>query len=206
MTMLEYANKFNELGRFCPQLMEFERSKANRFEQGLKYEIRSRLFFHILNNYKDVLERALKVESELKKTDLERGDRKRARSAENLKDQQKNFKNNNSDKKKESIFCSYCEKNHNGSCLKRIGACFLCGEKGYMARDCPNKKKDDSRPNKPVDQKQKENARVFALNQQEANASDQVVTGTILVNSIHAHTVVGSCIMAAAVVRGHILI
>ena len=163
ITVLEYANKFNELGRFCPQLMEFERSKANIFDQGLRYGIRSRLSSHILNNYKGVLERALKVDFELKRADLERGNRKRLRSAENLKDQQKNFKNNNSDKKKESISCSYCEKNHNGSYLKRIGACFLCSEKGHMARDCPNKKRDDSRPNKPVDQKQKENARVFTL-------------------------------------------
>ncbi|XP_073107180.1 uncharacterized protein [Elaeis guineensis] len=85
MTVLEYANKFNELGRFCPQLMEFERSKANRFEQGLRYGIRSRLSSHIFNNYKDVLERALKVESELKRAELERGDKKRPRSAGNLK-------------------------------------------------------------------------------------------------------------------------
>ncbi|XP_038976648.1 uncharacterized protein LOC113460987 [Phoenix dactylifera] len=35
MSVLEYANKFNELGRFCPQFMEEERSKVNRFEQGL---------------------------------------------------------------------------------------------------------------------------------------------------------------------------
>ena len=40
MTVLEYANKFNELGRFCPQLIEFERSKANRFEHDLGYKIR----------------------------------------------------------------------------------------------------------------------------------------------------------------------
>ncbi|XP_008813829.1 uncharacterized protein LOC103724375 [Phoenix dactylifera] len=36
MIVLEYANKFNELGQFCPQLMEVERSKVNRFEQGLR--------------------------------------------------------------------------------------------------------------------------------------------------------------------------
>ncbi|XP_010930932.1 uncharacterized protein [Elaeis guineensis] len=56
MTILEYANKFNELGRFCLQLMNFERSKANRFEQGLRYGIQFRLSSHIFNDYKDVLE------------------------------------------------------------------------------------------------------------------------------------------------------
>ena len=90
--------------------MEFERSKVNIFEQGLRYGIRSRLSSHIFNDYKDVLEQALKVESELKRSDLEKGDRKRPRSVKNSKDQQKNFKNNNSDKKKKSISYSYCEK------------------------------------------------------------------------------------------------
>ena len=69
MTVLEYANKFNKLGHFCPQLMESERSKANRFEQGLRYEIRSWLSSHIFNDYKDVLERALKVKSEIKRSE-----------------------------------------------------------------------------------------------------------------------------------------
>ncbi|XP_038979875.1 uncharacterized protein LOC120109994 [Phoenix dactylifera] len=39
MSVLEYANKFNELGRFCPQFMEDERSKVNRFEQGLRMPV-----------------------------------------------------------------------------------------------------------------------------------------------------------------------
>ena len=87
MTVLEYANKFNKLGRFCPQLMESERSKANRFEQGLRYGIRSRLSSHLFSNYKDVLERALKVELEFKRSEQESEDKKKPRSARNLKDQ-----------------------------------------------------------------------------------------------------------------------
>ncbi|XP_038977083.1 uncharacterized protein LOC120107730 [Phoenix dactylifera] len=51
MTVLEYASKFNELGRFCPQFMEEEISKANRFEQGLRYGIRSRLAVLIFTSY-----------------------------------------------------------------------------------------------------------------------------------------------------------
>ena len=87
MTVLEYANKFSELGRFCPHLMESERSKTNRFEQGLRYEIWSRLSSHIFNDYKNVLEWALKVESEIKRSKQERSNKKRLRPIENLNDQ-----------------------------------------------------------------------------------------------------------------------
>ncbi|XP_038973170.1 uncharacterized protein LOC120105107 [Phoenix dactylifera] len=41
MTVLDYANRFEELSRFCPQFMEDDMSRANRFEQGLRYRIRS---------------------------------------------------------------------------------------------------------------------------------------------------------------------
>ncbi|XP_038974827.1 uncharacterized protein LOC120106053 [Phoenix dactylifera] len=74
MTVLEYANKFTKLGRFCPQMIEIERSKANRFEQGLRDEIRSRLSVLIFTSYGEALERALKVEADLKKSGKERGE------------------------------------------------------------------------------------------------------------------------------------
>nr|XP_010941828.1 protein FAR1-RELATED SEQUENCE 5-like [Elaeis guineensis] len=46
---------------------------------------------------------------------------------------------------------------------------------GRMVRDYPIKKKDSSKTSKLVDQKQQENARVFALTQQDASASNQIV-------------------------------
>ncbi|XP_038976913.1 uncharacterized protein LOC120107632 [Phoenix dactylifera] len=124
MTVLEYANKFNELGRFCPRLMEDDQSKANRFEQGLRYGIRSRLSVLIFNSYRDVLDRALKP--------------------------------------------------------------------GHIARDCPNKKENDSGPARPIDQRQKGGARVFALTQQDASASDEVVAGMIPINTIDAYVLFDS--------------
>ncbi|XP_038984471.1 uncharacterized protein LOC120111488 [Phoenix dactylifera] len=75
----EYDSKVNELGRFCPQFMEEEISKANRFEQGLRYGTRSRLAVLIFTSYLDVLERALKLEAELNKAEKERDDLKRSR-------------------------------------------------------------------------------------------------------------------------------
>ena len=67
MTVLEYINKFNELGYFYPQLMESEKTKANKFEQGLRYRIRSWLSSYFFNDYKDVLEWASKVKFEMKR-------------------------------------------------------------------------------------------------------------------------------------------
>ncbi|XP_038987026.1 uncharacterized protein LOC103699180 [Phoenix dactylifera] len=147
MTVLEYASKFNELGRFCPQFMEEEISKANRFEQGLRYGIRSRLAVLIFTSYQDVLERALKLEAELKRSEKERDDQKRPKMIESLSDRPRNPESN-TNKKKRFEACTYCGKTHGGPCFKKMGVCFICGQHGHFARDCPNKKKNDSESTK----------------------------------------------------------
>ncbi len=145
MTVLEYARKFNELGRFCPQFMEEEISKANRFEQGLRYGIRSRLAVLLFTSYQDVLERALKLEAELKRSEKERSDQKRPKMTESLSDRPQNLESS-TNKKKRFEACTYCGKTHGGPCFKKMGVCFICGQHGHLARDCPNKKKNDSEP------------------------------------------------------------
>ncbi|XP_008804281.2 uncharacterized protein LOC103717603 [Phoenix dactylifera] len=116
MTVLEYANKFNELGRFCPQFMEVEESKANRFEQGLRDEIRSQLSVLIFISYGDVLERALKVEADLKRSEKERSDLKRSRETRDQSARPRNF-GENANKKNKFGPCNFCGKLHGGLCL-----------------------------------------------------------------------------------------
>ncbi|XP_038989923.1 uncharacterized protein LOC120113180 [Phoenix dactylifera] len=190
MTVLEYANKFNELGRFCPRLMEDDQSKANRFEQGLRYGIRSRLSVLIFNSYRNVLDRALKVEAELIRSERERGGQKKPRISGNQIKQPRDYEGPSNKKRFEA--CYYCDKFHAGPCLKKAGACFICGQPGHMARDCLNRKENDSGPARPADQRQKGGARVFALTQQDTSACDEVVAGMIPINTIDAYVLFDS--------------
>ncbi|XP_071925957.1 uncharacterized protein [Coffea arabica] len=83
--------------------------------------------------------------------------------------------------------CKTCGKIHRGECRMRTGACFECGQQGYRAMDCPSKKVEGNKGNNPPDKKPKVNARVHAMTDVEAGVSGDVVTGTLLINSVPAY-------------------
>ena len=92
MTILEYANKFNKLGHFCPQLINNPTIKARRFEQGLKPMIWSSLIPLMRDDYKDILRIALRIKTEVQKTDARKEDRKKFEFGETTKPKVKKTK------------------------------------------------------------------------------------------------------------------
>ena len=92
--------------------------------------------------------------------------------------------------------CSYCGKKHPvGECRRLSGGCFHCGNQGHQIRDCPKKQAQGgmppvrqplqqgssqaSRPSQPAQPPRQANqGKVFALTEQDAHASDDVVQGT----------------------------
>ncbi|XP_034674216.1 uncharacterized protein LOC117905396 [Vitis riparia] len=80
--------------------------------------------------------------------------------------------------------CPTCGKKHGGRpCYRETGACFGCGKQGHLIRDCPENRKfiigKPKEENKEDKQKPKAQGRVFAMTHRDAQATSDVVTGTL---------------------------
>jgi hypothetical protein len=130
MSVTSYENKFNQLSRFAPGLVEDEAWKADRFEQGLKPEIQ--MFTTLLNltKYEDVVDRALSVESQAKKMMSVQFSGAQGKAKEPFKRPTQGGRWDNKDKRqrfgeRRPEVCQGCGKNHpTKDCRLTAGKCF----------------------------------------------------------------------------------
>ncbi|XP_075479306.1 uncharacterized protein LOC142520189 [Primulina tabacum] len=78
------------------------------------------------------------------------------------------------------------EEKHVGECYRKTSACCKCGKVGHRIKDCPDNKDKGTGSNKKNENKT--NARVYAITQEEADDTNEVVAGTILLNEMPAYT------------------
>ncbi|XP_073033842.1 uncharacterized protein [Primulina eburnea] len=69
--------------------------------------------------------------------------------------------------------------------LSETCACFKCGKVGHRIKDCPDNK--DKGAGRSKQHENKTNARVYAITQEEADNTNEVVAGTILLNKMPAY-------------------
>ncbi|XP_075499165.1 uncharacterized protein LOC142537542 [Primulina tabacum] len=86
---------------------------------------------------------------------------------------------------KERKWCATCRQNHIRECYRKTGACFKCGKVGHWIKDCPENKDKGAGPIKPNENKT--TARVYAITQEEADNTNDVVEGMILLNEMFAY-------------------
>ncbi|XP_073272592.1 uncharacterized protein [Primulina huaijiensis] len=93
--------------------------------------------------------------------------------------------------------CPTCHLRHLGEFRRNSGVCFRCGKAGHRIAECPTAANQAAGPNKgtgpntganPNKPKEgKSNARVFAMTQEEADDTTEVVSSTILIQKVPAY-------------------
>ncbi|KAK2977316.1 hypothetical protein RJ640_014215 [Escallonia rubra] len=126
-----------------------EERRATRFKNGLRYDIRKFLTAVTFETYGQVLDKAQRVEKDVKagckyyKEQRQKRGREENSSRGNDVVQPKSKNNNLATKEpfkntQEPVeACKTCGKNHRGVCYWQSGACFNCQQQGHRIRDCP---------------------------------------------------------------------
>ncbi|XP_073275399.1 uncharacterized protein [Primulina huaijiensis] len=185
MTVVEYTSQFNAPGSYAPKIMVDEVLKLHSFKKGLNSQIQSDLAVYQPANFADLMDAAIRAE-----TDIHR------REGEN--------KNKLSLKCQPSTAnyqglkpCPKCGFRHPEECRRTNGVYFGCGKSGHRIAECPTAANRPAGPNKGTGpntgtgprkpKEDKPNARVFAMNQEEADKANEVVSGNILIHKVHAY-------------------
>ncbi|XP_074287850.1 uncharacterized protein LOC141613006 [Silene latifolia] len=151
LSVTAYASKFMELSRFAPHMVATEELRVNRFEKGLKWDLRDRLSTHTCLNYQDMYDKAANAERIMKEKADEQVENKRkfgkdrATGGNFYKPQNLGFGRNSFNQFQErnkEIFCIRCGRNnhHVTQCRYPTSRCYECGSPHHRKIDCPQLK------------------------------------------------------------------
>uniref|UniRef100_A0A2N9IT26 Integrase catalytic domain-containing protein n=1 Tax=Fagus sylvatica TaxID=28930 RepID=A0A2N9IT26_FAGSY len=191
LSVVEYEAKFTELSRFAPHMVDTEEHKVDKFLDGLNFNIRERLTAANITEYKTLVHTAERVERDVHEL--------AGRRAQNKANKGKKFQINqpgkvnphpSSFKKNAPVTpwknqCAKCEVGGGSSST----TCYRCGKHGHFMVDYPVVGKSgefSSSKNQKIPQVQD---RVFAMTEQDAEASLDVIAG----ESLSAQWVYRSC-------------
>jgi hypothetical protein len=152
-----------------------------------------------LTTYRAVVNKALLIERGLNETQADREDRQKKKprptgpqSGQSSGGQPKRLGNQTTTGNAQSS-CSRCGRSHaEKDCRWLSGACLAYGQQGHKIADYPKKKEPQAEPTflarqNNGNQEPRNQGRVYALTQQDANASNAVITGIIQVSSAYAY-------------------
>ncbi|RVW67712.1 Retrovirus-related Pol polyprotein from transposon 17.6 [Vitis vinifera] len=187
---------------FPDSLIATEEEKALKFQDGLKPYLKNKISILKLGVYSEVVDRALIAEKdneELHQYREQQRKRNRSDGAHGNQAQRRSTSGRNQNKGKTTQnldgACPTCGKKHGGRpCYRETEACFGCGKQGHLIRDCPeNRKFITGKPkeeNKEDKQKPKAQGRVFAMTHRDAQATSDVVTGTLRIHTLFARVLI----------------
>ncbi|XP_060170570.1 uncharacterized protein LOC132601503 [Lycium barbarum] len=164
MSIAEHQQKFLRLSRYAGGIINNEKDKCRRFEDGLNNSIRKSVAVLQHENFCKLVsaaltwekidkEQARRNENKFRKADADLGgpskrgrfDNSKAGSVHKSarhKQNRTNFSTISTPSygqgKNRIPTCAQCGKNHSGTCRRASGACFNCGSFDHIVQDCPN--------------------------------------------------------------------
>ncbi|XP_022856963.1 uncharacterized protein LOC111378030 [Olea europaea var. sylvestris] len=199
MSLTDYERQFEQLSRYAPYLVDTEVKKIRRFENGLRPEIGMIIMSHRFTSCREMLERAHAISYQRTSFEQYAQQSKEFLGKRKWSDQNKNRRNWQNKRPDIGIRidgtsgsitpCPKCNKLHMGECWFGKNVCFRCGKPGHIVLNCPEppKKKDDDQ-----DQNKKGKARVFSLNQHEAEQDPNVIAGILLLSNVPVYVLFDS--------------
>ncbi|XP_075077413.1 uncharacterized protein LOC142164128 [Nicotiana tabacum] len=164
MSIAEYQQNFLRLSRYAGGIIDGERDKCRRFEEGLNGYIQKSVAILQLGDFSKLIsaaltweridkEEATRRENKFRKGNSDYGgppkkgkfDYSKIESAQKSSNHKKNKPNfytastpSYGQGKTYTPTCAQCGKNHYGACRRASGACFNCGSMGHKVKNCPN--------------------------------------------------------------------
>ncbi|GAV77787.1 zf-CCHC domain-containing protein/RVP_2 domain-containing protein [Cephalotus follicularis] len=131
MTVAQYQTHFVELARHTPYLVEGESKKIRRFLKGLRPDIRSKLLLLQLTSFVDIAERARILEADA-------NDRRTEQSRTQSRPASSRWQNSGSPNKssKNKYGQTATLRTPSQGSYAETGACYHCGRKGHLQKDC----------------------------------------------------------------------
>ncbi|KAJ0975483.1 hypothetical protein J5N97_017448 [Dioscorea zingiberensis] len=143
-TVAEYWAKFTALSRYAPEMVEDPYNRCRRFEDGLRDEIKIPVMAHGFEDFRGVVESALRVERGLNKQKqrLDKWNKRSSPSSQGGGDTRPTKKSNSSSSGGSSTSgnnkgkpqYTVCGKFHYGTCGG--DACSYCKQPGYYKKQC----------------------------------------------------------------------
>ncbi|XP_065880121.1 uncharacterized protein [Euphorbia lathyris] len=168
MSVAEYEVKFNQLSTYVSSLVATEKDKCRQFEEGLRYEIRSKITASDLETYQKLKAAAIRGERlEKERVDFQtKGGyshssaeqsnkfvKRQANSSPSQSNARGGYSANRGGRMSVPSYsrqsqrhssglksaCNTCGRYHEGECRKLTGGCFFCGSLDHFFRDCPKR-------------------------------------------------------------------
>nr|XP_009599307.1 uncharacterized protein LOC104094989 [Nicotiana tomentosiformis] len=138
MSIAEYQQNFLMLSRYAGGIIDGERDKCRRFEEGLNGYIRKSVAILQLEDFSKPISATLTWERINKEEASRRENKFRKGNSDYGGPSKKGNTPTYGQGKTYTPTCSQCGKNYYGVCRRAFGACFNCGSMDHKVKDCPN--------------------------------------------------------------------